>query len=147
MCCRAPLAMKTMISFIPEATRPDCVLFVGLSPQNCDALTRVLNPQGVRVLSARSRRDALSLVAEYSISLVICEQRWANGGWRDLLSDLAEMTKAPALVILADEIDSGGWAEAINLGAHDVLLTPIVERELKHVVSVALNTVGISAGT
>jgi DNA-binding NtrC family response regulator len=118
---------------LPEHHPADCVLFVG-NPRNYhQAVERALRDMRLDVLGASCYREALSILNENRVSVVYCEQQLRDGGWRDLLGRFADMNDPPALIVLAESTDSASWAEAINLGAHDVLLFPLVEEELQRV--------------
>jgi len=115
------------------------VLYVGNSRDNRAAIFRVVDRLGCGAATACCYREALSWINRNRFALVFCEQRLPDGRWLDLLSRFAEITEPPALVVLSQVRDSGSWAEAINLGAQDVLLTPILDGELQHVAGSALH--------
>ena len=114
------------------------VLYAGDSTENYTALLRAFNRLGFEVANACCYREALSWMNRNRFILVFCEQHLADGAWVDLLSRFAEMSEPPPLVLLSHDTES--WAEAINVGAQDVLLTPISDRELQHVADSALSS-------
>ena len=62
---------------------------------------------------------------------VLCDGR----SWKDLLQLLRAADDAPPLIV-ADRLgDERLWAELLNLGAYDLIMTPFDQRELLHVLS------------
>src|SRR5437868_3168528 len=109
---------------LSEQSTRTCVLFIGNSPENRVAVERAFTDAGFDVSTAYSYREALSVITQRRVALVICEQHLGDGTWLDLLSRFATMNEAPELVVILDVLDVSSWAEAMNLGAHDVLLCP-----------------------
>jgi DNA-binding NtrC family response regulator len=108
------------------------VLYVGDSTNNRDAIDGVFHKHGHQLVSACCYREALSWINRNRFALVFCEERLRDGWWFDLLSRFADMNEPPALILLAETQDAANWAEAISLGARDVLVTPISDSELQH---------------
>ena len=57
--------------------------------------------------------------------------------WRELLSQLGESGQPPCVIIASRLADEHLWAEALNLGAYDVLAKPFVAAEVTRVLSSA----------
>jgi hypothetical protein len=64
--------------------------------------------------------------------LVMCETRFCDGDWRDLLVRLNSLENTPNLVLLAHH-DVALSAEFVNLGGYDVLEKPIDRFECLYV--------------
>ena len=107
------------------------VLYVGDSTNNRDAIHGAFDKHGHQFVSACCYREALSCINRNRFALVLCEERLRDGWWFDLLSRFADMNEPPALILLAETQDAANSAEAINLGARDVLVTPISDNELQ----------------
>ena len=108
------------------------ILYVGHSGHNCDAIRRAFARHRHEVISVCCYREALSCINRNRFALVFCEERLPDGRWLDLLSRFADMNEAPALILLAETEDAANWAEAIHVGARDVLVTPVSDTELQH---------------
>ena len=117
----------------PQVWR-ECVLYVGDCRNNRDAIRRAFDNHGLPLVAACCYREALSWINRTKFALVLCEERLRDGRWLDLVSRFAEMSEPPALIVLAETQDAANWAEAINLGARDVLVTPIDDSDLQHLV-------------
>jgi len=74
--------------------------------------------------------SALAVLQEHRTQIVVCERDLAPDTWRDLL-DLSAGLPVPPLVIVASRLaDERLWAEALNLGAYDVLVKPFHAAEV-----------------
>jgi DNA-binding NtrC family response regulator len=95
--------------------------------------------QSVETAVAHSYREALAATATKAVRLILCEPALGDGNWKDLLSRLALFIEPPPLVVVAEPVDQSLWAEAISIGAYDVLAKPLDEREARHVIVRALS--------
>jgi RNA polymerase-binding transcription factor DksA/DNA-binding NarL/FixJ family response regulator len=66
-------------------------------------------------------------------AVVICERRLPDGNWKDVLGTLDDKPVAPNLIVVSKSPDDALWAEALNLGAWDVLAKPFVTEEARRV--------------
>jgi CheY-like chemotaxis protein len=88
----------------------------------------------------RSRNSVESAVSELVHSrneptpIVLCE---GHVGWRQMLRDLQQLQDPPYLIVTSRLADDCLWAEALNLGAHDVLAKPFDRSEVVRVMSLA----------
>jgi FixJ family two-component response regulator len=60
-----------------------------------------------------------------------------RGTWKDLLAQVNHGPNAPAVIVSSRLADDRLWAEALNLGAWDVLARPFVRSEVFQAVSAA----------
>lgn len=63
-------------------------------------------------------------------ALVLCDNQTTTGTWRELIQALLPLSDPPLLIVTSRLADEQLWAEALNLGAHDVLAKPYVRREV-----------------
>lgn len=84
-----------------------------------------------------SLSSALSILRNEKIPLVICENNLETETWRDLWGELANMPDPPTLIVTSRLADERLWAEALNLGAHDVLAKPFDSGEVVRTLSQA----------
>jgi DNA-binding response OmpR family regulator len=59
------------------------------------------------------------------------------GTWIDMLEELRLLRNAPPLIVTSRLADEKLWAEALNLGAYDVLAKPFDLSELVRIVNLA----------
>lgn len=88
--------------------------------------------EGTRTLTAAWRA-----LHTHRYALVLCERDLRPGTWRELLELLAHLQDPPSLIVTSRSADEHLWAEALNLGAHDVLAKPFDRSEVIRVVSMA----------
>jgi CheY-like chemotaxis protein len=74
-------------------------------------------------------RSAQALLRENRIAVVFCE-RDVPGTWRELLKEITILQNPPSLIVTSRLADNYLWAEALNLGAYDVLAKPFDTNEL-----------------
>lgn len=103
------------------------VLIVSQIPGDHDELRRMLCGSPWRLFSASDSRSALrQLRRKRGIALVLCDREF----WKDLLSSVSEMREPPLVIVTARDADEQLWAEALNIGAYDVLAKPFAVAEV-----------------
>lgn len=108
------------------------VLSVSPVEEEHAALSRILEssnspmcPEAQWMLeTAYTLPDAVSALESLRPSLVVCETHLGGATWRDLSDHLAALPEAPFLIVASRLADEYLWAEALNLGAYDVLVKP-----------------------
>lgn len=83
-----------------------------------------------RVLNADGVPAALALLQRHEISVVLCEGDLKPGTWIDMLENLGALPHPPSLIVTSRLADDRLWAEALNLGAYDVLAKPFDRNEV-----------------
>src|SRR5712692_1767667 len=81
--------------------------------------------------------SALTILREVSIPIVVCECDLAPGTWKELLAQLALLPNSPFLIVTSLLADEHLWAEALSLGAYDVLAKPFDRKEVIRIFSLA----------
>jgi CheY-like chemotaxis protein len=81
--------------------------------------------------------DAWRALRSHHFALVLCECDLKPGTWRELLDLLARLPDPPFLIVTSRVADERLWAEALNLGAYDVLAKPFDHTEVMRAVSMA----------
>src|SRR5215472_4684281 len=79
---------------------------------------------------AHTYREALAELSRIRVPVVLSECRLPDGNWKDVLCQLAPMIERPRLIVFSRNADDRLWAEVLNLGAFDLLITPFREHEL-----------------
>lgn len=70
-------------------------------------------------------------------AVVLCDRDTAPGSWKEILARLQLMRRPPLLIVASRLADEQLWAEALNLGAYDVLAKPFDEAEVHRALSSA----------
>ena len=71
------------------------------------------------------------------VSIVLCDGESLAGSWKDVLVQLGRLSAPPMLIVASRMADEYLWAEALNLGAYDVLAKPYHPAEVERVLSMA----------
>jgi len=81
--------------------------------------------------------SALHTLRARPIPVLVCTDELAEHTWQELLEDALALQDAPSVILASRLADDRLWAEAINLGAYDVLAKPFVRNEVIRVVTAA----------
>ncbi len=84
-----------------------------------------------------SVRSAVALLRSRRIAVVLCESDLGESTWQELLEQISGLPHAPSLIVTSRLADERLWAEALNLGAYDVLATPFHPAEVERTLSMA----------
>ena len=87
--------------------------------------------------SSRGPHPALAVLRDKGIPIVMAERDLAPGSWRDFLASISLLPDPPLLIVTSRLADERLWAEALNLGAYDVLAKPFEPSEVIRVLSLA----------
>jgi DNA-binding response OmpR family regulator len=99
---------------------------------------RPLCPGSTWALQACTTLDeALPILKNGGIPLVLCECDLQPGSWKEVLAALEALPDPPYLIVTSKHADDRLWAEALNLGAYDVLPEPFDAAEVMRTLSIA----------
>jgi ActR/RegA family two-component response regulator len=103
------------------------------------ALKQILNgsiqaPGKFKVRTSATLASALAIMRKRRIPIVLVEHDLPPDSWRDLLEGAARLAAPPLLIVTSRLADERLWAEAINVGAYDVLAKPFDVQEVCRVV-------------
>jgi len=86
----------------------------------------------------------LTALRQSQFELVVCERDLPPGSWRDVLDQVTILPDPPSLIVTSRLADARLWAEALNLGAFDVLAKPFDSTEAMRVIGAAWRAWGWS---
>jgi DNA-binding response OmpR family regulator len=81
--------------------------------------------------------SALAALRKVRVPVVVCESDLQPGNWKDALEELRTVPDPPLLIVTSRCADERLWAEALNLGAYDVLAQPFDGMEVARIVNLA----------
>ncbi len=112
---------------------------LSLSPLEDDhaSLQSIVDHSTWQLFKAARISEAFSILREHDISVVLCESELKPGTWINVLEGLSDLPHPPSLVVTSLLADDRLWAEALNLGAWDVLAKPFDRAEVLRSVKVA----------
>ena len=85
----------------------------------------LLEPQGVQTLTARSGREALSLIEKQPIHVAVLDQQMPQLGGLQVIKLMREMHKAPPAILLANQLTNHLLHEALGMHVFTVLAKPV----------------------
>jgi len=111
------------------------VLFISPYLQDAQAIGSMLAEASVVVTHATCLEDAVSKLETGRFPVVLTEAKLVDGTWQDVLS--LTRPRGAELLVTDAWADARFWAEAINLGAYDLLAQPFQGNEVRRVVTSA----------
>jgi DNA-binding NtrC family response regulator len=114
-------------------TNPTGTLTVlSVSPLDADhlSLQTIIGDATWILYKTRELASALDLLQQHEIAVVLCERDLLPGSYIDMLEHISALPNAPSLIVVSRLADERLWAEALNLGAWDVLAKPFDRNEL-----------------
>lgn len=131
----------------PNLTSPSSVTVYHVGPEDQDlrALAHILERAdwnmcpGTRwnIAAAEDIPSAAVKSRGEAAAIVLCDRESKNGNWKDVLDAVGQFQAPPLLIIASRTADEYLWAEALNLGAYDVLSKPYHPAEVIRVLSMA----------
>jgi DNA-binding response OmpR family regulator len=112
--------------------RRSTVLSVSPNGEDGGSLERIFRESDLTVsvkfdwtlVASASLASSVSILREMPIAIVVCESELFPGTWREVLEHLSLLHDPPLLIVTSRLADERLWAEALNLGAYDVLAKP-----------------------
>ena len=95
-----------------------------------ESLQRIINPLFWRFRGFLTGGDCLNFLHSHDAAVVICEMRLPDCDWSGLMRELDTLPVKPSFIVSARIADERLWAEALNLGAFDLLATPFDREEV-----------------
>ena len=114
------------------------VLSVSPYADDQDALAEILQPSKWPLYRAATLRAAVQLTSRHQISVVVCERDLPPYSWKDVLGGVTASPKPPLVIVTSRHADDRLWAEALNLGAYDVLAKPFDPAEVRRALGFAV---------
>ena len=86
---------------------------------------RLLEPQGVATVSARSGREALNLIESNQIHVAVLDAQMPQIGGMQVVRMMRELKKAPPAILVANDLTSHLLREALMMHVFSVLSKPV----------------------
>ncbi len=109
------------------------ILFVSPHPEHAALLSHMLDSLSVSIDNVTDLKQARTKLHSREYSVILTEAKLPDGTWLDVL-DLAHRAAPNSEVIVTDpEADARFWAEALNLGAYDLIAQPFATGEVQRI--------------
>ena len=137
--------MQPLIDATGGKAQTMMILSVSPSPEDHVTLQRLLaelapddlTPYTWHVSATSTLSLAMKALQGVPYPVLLCERDLPDGDWRDLLKHTSHLSDPPLVIVTSRLADDVLWAEALNVGAHDVLAKPFETSEVIRVVSLA----------
>ena len=126
--------------------RPRVVLAC-TEPAIQDVLMNLLKQNGLKVLPSSYLNETKYLAAEEDLALVICQVRFSDGDFRDLLRFCTRRGLNVPVIVCADFYDPAVYLEAMELGAFDYFAYPYHREGMEWIIDSALREAQSSEGS
>jgi DNA-binding NarL/FixJ family response regulator len=113
--------------------RTGAVLAVSLNAGDEQALESLFHQLPRKLKKAETIAQGMRQAMSGAVRVVICEPELPGGTWRNLCNTIGELAHPPRLIVASRLADDSLWAEVLNLGGYDVLLTPFDSEEVRRV--------------
>jgi DNA-binding NtrC family response regulator len=113
------------------------LLAVRLREEDLLSLRAILSGFNWQLYEAGSVQEALACLEHNRVGVVVGERDLPDGTWRKLLETVRALPNPPYLVVASHHADHSLWAEVLNLGGYDVLMTPFQAGEVVRVLTLA----------
>jgi DNA-binding NtrC family response regulator len=90
-----------------------------------------------KLRSSPTVESAIASVRKNQIPVLVCGCDDNPDAWKAILAELATVWHPPLLIVTSRTADERLWAEALNLGAYDVLAKPFDQAEVIRTMSMA----------
>ncbi len=112
------------------------LLTAGLPEPQRGELETMLSDGGARMVHAGAGIEAWKRLHEMAFDVVVIADA-VEGGWRDLVVEIAGMGLALPVVLASPRPDDRLWVEALTAGVYDVLVVPFHAAETRRVLAMA----------
>jgi len=111
------------------------VLFVSPHREDATVLSRMLGSLPVPLEHVADLQRARATIQAEPYQVILTEAILPDGTWRDIVDISRRVTPAPAVIVTDASADARFWAEALNLGAYDLIAQPFAAAEVRRILS------------
>ena len=109
------------------------ILFISGCLSDARRLTRMLHALPIVLDHAESVQSARAQLQQDAYDVILTEAALPDGHWLDVLRLAREFAQEPEVIVTDPHADARFWAEALNLGAYDLLTQPFYEPEVRRI--------------
>jgi CheY-like chemotaxis protein len=113
------------------------VLAVSPVPADRVRLREILSQGNWKLHEVSGSCEALVFLRDQSVPVLLCECDHADSNWEELLNATARLPAPPKLIVFSRLANEALWANVLNLGGFDVLMTPFEPAKVLRVIFAA----------
>jgi DNA-binding NtrC family response regulator len=113
------------------------ILFLSGHLEDALRLSRMLESVPVQFDHTLTLGQARANLRRERYDLVLTEANLPDGTWMDVLELARQLPRDVEVIVTDRNADARFWAEALNLGAYDLLAQPFYAPEVRRIVSYA----------
>lgn len=121
------------------------VLFVSGHPEDAHQLSQMLHALPLMLEHVETLRHARGELEQNHYDVVLTEAALPDGNWLDVLHLIRDFPRRINVIVTDPHADARFWAEALNLGAYDLLAQPFYEPEVRRILYNACSRVMTAA--
>jgi DNA-binding NtrC family response regulator len=109
------------------------ILFISGHPEDALRISRMLYALPLALDHVGTVGDARDQLHQNDYDVILTEADLPDGRWLDVLHLARESTQELEVIVTDPQADARFWAEALNLGAYDLLAQPFYEPEVRRI--------------
>jgi len=109
------------------------ILFISGRQEDARHLTQMLHALPLKLEHVPSLDLARTRLNRQDYDVILTEAALPDGKWLDVLHLARDGPRATEVIVTDPQADARFWAEALNLGAYDLLAQPFYEPEVRRI--------------
>jgi len=109
------------------------ILFISGRPEDARCLSKMLHALPLHVEHVDSLQQAATHLRQGAYDVILTEAALPDGTWIDVLHLVRDCPRETEVIVTDPQADGRFWAEALNLGAYDLLAQPFYEPEVRRI--------------
>jgi DNA-binding NtrC family response regulator len=109
------------------------ILFISGRQEDARHLSRMLHALPLKLEHVPSLHSARTRLHHQEYDVILTEAALPDGQWLDVLHLVRECPRETEVIVTDPQADARFWAEALNLGAYDLLAQPFYEPEVRRI--------------
>ena len=109
------------------------ILFLSGHPDDALRILRMLHSLPLTLDHVVTLQQARAKLQEDAYGVILTEASLPDGNWLDTLQLARESAQNLEVIVTDPQADARFWAEALNLGAYDLLAQPFYEPEVRRI--------------
>ena len=109
------------------------ILFISGRHEDARHLSKMLHALPLKLEHVPSLEHARTRLQRQEYDVILTEADLPDGKWLDVLNLVRECPCETEVIVTDPQADAHFWAEALNLGAYDLLAQPFYEPEVRRI--------------